>query len=40
MSAAFPAGLSEQPGGIMAAEMAEQPDVLRRILREGAPAYP
>ncbi|MEV4500455.1 SIS domain-containing protein [Streptomyces klenkii] len=28
----------EQPGGIMAAEMAEQPAVLRRILDRGAPA--
>jgi glucosamine--fructose-6-phosphate aminotransferase (isomerizing) len=28
---------SEQPGQIMAGEMAEQPAVLRRILREGAP---
>ncbi len=27
----------EQPGRLMAAEMAEQPDVLRRILVEGAP---
>nr|WSZ98407.1 SIS domain-containing protein [Streptomyces sp. NBC_00857] len=37
MSAAFPAGLSEQPGGILSAEVAEQPAVLRRVLREGAP---
>ncbi|MET7620865.1 SIS domain-containing protein [Streptomyces sp. NPDC005408] len=29
--------MSEQPGGIMAAEMAEQPAMLRRILEEGAP---
>ncbi|MEU5185979.1 SIS domain-containing protein [Streptomyces klenkii] len=28
----------EQPGGIMSAEMAEQPAVLRRILDRGAPA--
>ena len=28
---------SEQPGGIMSGEMAEQPAVLRRILDEGAP---
>ncbi|MCF3963209.1 SIS domain-containing protein [Streptomyces fuscigenes] len=27
---------SEQPGAVMAGEMAEQPDVLRRILDEGA----
>ncbi|MGW3627427.1 SIS domain-containing protein [Streptomyces sp. NPDC000880] len=30
-------GLSEQPGRIMAGEMAEQPAVLRHILQEGAP---
>ncbi|MCA1222728.1 SIS domain-containing protein [Streptomyces sp. 8L] len=29
--------LSEQPGVIMAGEMAEQPGVLRRLLAEGAP---
>lgn len=29
--------MSEQPGRIMAGEMAEQPTVLRRILQEGAP---
>lgn len=29
--------MSEQPGRIMAGEMAEQPAVLRRILEEGAP---
>ncbi|WP_405890061.1 SIS domain-containing protein [Streptomyces sp. NBC_00133] len=29
--------MSEQPGRIMAGEMAEQPTVLRRILEEGAP---
>ncbi|GAA2451892.1 SIS domain-containing protein [Streptomyces lavendulocolor] len=30
--------MSDQPGRIMSGEMAEQPDVLRRILEEGAPA--
>lgn len=29
---------SDQPGRIMAGEMAQQPDVLRRLLTEGAPA--
>ncbi|MER7997502.1 SIS domain-containing protein [Streptomyces sp. NPDC095613] len=36
MSAAFPAGASERPGRILAAEVAEQPDVLRRVLTDGA----
>ncbi|MFI6459474.1 SIS domain-containing protein [Streptomyces sp. NPDC050528] len=37
MTATTPAPDSELPGRIMAREMAEQPDVLRRILDEGAP---
>ncbi|MGX9884095.1 SIS domain-containing protein [Streptomyces sp. NPDC002276] len=37
MTATPPAPDSELPGRIMAREMAEQPDVLRRILDEGAP---
>ncbi|MFJ7942464.1 SIS domain-containing protein [Streptomyces sp. NPDC096354] len=37
MSATFPAEESERPGRIMAGEMAEQPEVLRRILDRGAP---
>lgn len=37
MSATSPAEESEQPGRIMAGEMAEQPAMLRRILDEGAP---
>ncbi|GGX91098.1 SIS domain-containing protein [Streptomyces hiroshimensis] len=37
MSATPSAHHAEQPGGIMSAEMAEQPAVLRRILDDGAP---
>lgn len=37
MTAAFPADRGEQPGRIMSGEMAEQPEVLRRILAQGAP---
>ncbi|MER6999596.1 SIS domain-containing protein [Streptomyces sp. NPDC000410] len=37
MSAMTSAEHSEQPGRIMSGEMAEQPDVLRRILDRGAP---
>ncbi|MBB5937871.1 SIS domain-containing protein [Streptomyces zagrosensis] len=37
MSATTAAQHNDQPGRIMAGEMAEQPEVLRRILREGAP---
>ncbi|MFH8365657.1 SIS domain-containing protein [Streptomyces sp. NPDC018031] len=38
MSAITRTGSGEQPGRIMAGEMAEQPAVLRRILDQGAPA--
>ncbi|QLE73893.1 SIS domain-containing protein [Streptomyces rectiverticillatus] len=37
MSVSTPAHHSEQPGGIMSGEMAEQPAVLHRILDDGAP---
>ncbi|MEU3651695.1 SIS domain-containing protein [Streptomyces sp. NPDC032161] len=38
MAATSSAGESEQPGRIMAREMAEQPAALRRVLDRGAPA--
>ncbi|MFE2034697.1 SIS domain-containing protein [Streptomyces scopuliridis] len=38
MSAALPGESCERAGGIMSAEVAEQPAVLRRILRDGTPA--
>ncbi|GAA2239842.1 SIS domain-containing protein [Streptomyces amakusaensis] len=37
MDATHPADQSEHPGRIMSGEMAEQPEVLRRILDRGAP---
>ncbi|WP_326810682.1 SIS domain-containing protein [Streptomyces scopuliridis] len=37
MSAALPGESCERAGGIMSAEVAEQPAVLRRILRDGTP---
>ncbi|MFE4177111.1 SIS domain-containing protein [Streptomyces sp. NPDC056909] len=37
MPAVFPAEEGEPPGRIMSGEMAEQPAVLRRVLRDGAP---
>jgi glucosamine--fructose-6-phosphate aminotransferase (isomerizing) len=37
MTAAFLSERSERPGRMMAAEIAEQPDVLRHVLREGVP---